>query len=56
MVRLRHYFLTYKQSPDATEKRCELVGTYGREAAHEVIRASQADYEDRFRGIERLLG
>ncbi len=54
--RLRHYFLTYKQSPDAADPSCQLVETYGREEAHRVIRESCTDYDERFQGIERLLG
>ena len=54
--RLRHYFLTYKQGPDQAEVRCELVATYGRDEAHEVIRRAEQDYRERFHGIERLLG
>jgi inorganic pyrophosphatase len=54
--RLRHYFLTYKQSPDEGRAACRIVETYGREEAHDVIRMSQDDYEERFQGIERLLG
>jgi inorganic pyrophosphatase len=53
--RLRHYFTTYKQSPDDEEPSCSLVEVYGREGAHEVVRQSQADYADKFQGIERLL-
>jgi inorganic pyrophosphatase len=46
--RLKHYFLTYKQGPDAAHPACELTRVYGREEAHEVIRRSQADYVERF--------
>src|SRR6185295_14089522 len=42
--RLRHYFLTYKQLPDAAPRRVDIPETYGFEAAHAVIRASQLDY------------
>ena len=48
LQRLRHYFLTYKQAPGATERVCEITATYGREQAHEVIRRSRADYLSRF--------
>lgn len=43
--RLRHYFLTYKEPPDTTApRRCEIGEIYGLATAHEVIRASIADY------------
>lgn len=42
--RLRHYFLTYKLPPDASEGTCEITHIYNRAEAHEVIRRSIADY------------
>ena len=48
--RLKHYFLNYKQMPD-DPARVEIVATYGREEAHEVIRRSMADYRERFAGV-----
>jgi inorganic pyrophosphatase len=42
--RLRHYFLTYKQSPDGGARKVEITHVYGRDEAHAVIRCSQADY------------
>jgi inorganic pyrophosphatase len=43
--RLRHYFLTYKDIPDAvTPRTCEITALYGAARAHEVVRASIADY------------
>ena len=56
VVRLRHYFLTYKQSPDAMYRECDITHVYGREEAHEVIRRSQQDYSAHFAGIEDALG
>jgi inorganic pyrophosphatase len=53
--RLRHYFLTYKDVPGAGEPVIEIVGTYGRDEAHEVIRRSQQDYHVHFGGLEALL-
>lgn len=50
--RLRHYFLTYKQSPDAAERVCEIAEVYGRDAAHEVIRRCQLDYEAHFGSVK----
>ena len=43
--RLRHYFLTYKDIPDGvTPRTCEITAVYGAPRAHEVVRASIADY------------
>jgi len=41
--RLKHYFLTYKNLPGEAMT-CEIIGTYGREEAHDVIRRSVEDY------------
>src|SRR5215216_4953111 len=49
--RLRHYFLTYKESPDSGGRPVEIAEVYGREAAHAVIAASQADYAGIFPGL-----
>jgi inorganic pyrophosphatase len=49
--RLKHYFLTYKQAPNATSPACELLRVYGRDEAHEVIRRSQQDYLERFGAV-----
>jgi inorganic pyrophosphatase len=47
--RLRHYFLTYKDIPDgATTRTCEIIAVYGAARAHEVVRASIADYQAGF--------
>jgi len=53
--RLRHYFLTYKQSPDRIAERCEITHVYGREEAFEVIRRSHEDYRDHFGSLAGLL-
>jgi inorganic pyrophosphatase len=42
--RLRHYFLTYKMSPDAKESTTEIAEIYTRDEALEVIRLSLEDY------------
>jgi inorganic pyrophosphatase len=42
--RLRHYFLTYKQMPDAQRPPVEIAEIYDRVEAQETIRASFADY------------
>lgn len=58
--RLRHYFLTYKQSPDADRRRCEIVDVYDRDGAYEVINESRRDYEVHYgelaEGLRRVLG
>ena len=50
--RLRHYFLTYKQAPDASGRPVEIAEVYGRSDAHEVIQASCADYLEGFGSSE----
>lgn len=42
--RLRHYFLTYKQIPDSSERVIEITHVYDVATAHEVIRRALADY------------
>ena len=53
--RLQHYFLTYKEAPDATTRTVEITHVYGRDEAHEVIQRSQADYARRFSHLAQLL-
>jgi inorganic pyrophosphatase len=53
--RLKHYFLTYKDAPESTARRCEIAAVYGVEEAHEVIRCAAADYKSQFGDIEGLL-
>jgi inorganic pyrophosphatase len=43
--RLKHYFLTYKQMP-YMEAKCEIVESYGREEAMEMIELSVKDYKE----------
>lgn len=52
--RLQHYFLTYKQLPGEKPK-CEITHTYGVEEAHEVIRRSKLDYENKYGNLESAL-
>lgn len=52
--RLRHYFLTYKQLPGEPAK-CEITHVYGRTEALEVIRRSQADYQQAYGDLESAL-
>lgn len=42
--RLRHYFLTYKRSPDGSPQPVEIAEIYDAAEAVEVIRCSQRDY------------
>jgi len=53
--RLRHYFLTYKQSPDDTRATCEITHIYGCFEAHEVIRRSIEDYERGFADLVAVV-
>ena len=53
--RLRHYFLTYKASPDAAHNSCHITHVYDREEAHEVLRRSRMDYREHFGHLETLL-
>jgi len=53
--RLRHYFLTYKDAPDAAERRVEITHVYDQYDAHEVIRRSLLDYRDEFGDPEGAL-
>lgn len=53
--RLRHYFLTYKQSPDSTAPTCEIPQVYGRSEAQEVISLSMLDYKARFGELTEIL-
>jgi inorganic pyrophosphatase len=55
LERLRHYFLTYKQSPDRGAASCEITHVYGRDEAYEVIRRSHEDYRRHFGDFTGLL-
>jgi inorganic pyrophosphatase len=50
VTRLKHYFLTYKLSPEGgvTKPVVEIAETYGRDEALEVLRRSFADYAAHF--------
>jgi inorganic pyrophosphatase len=52
--RIKHYFGTYKMS-DAMDSSIKITGTYGRERAAEVIRASMDDYEESYGHYRRAL-
>jgi inorganic pyrophosphatase len=43
--KLRHYFLTYKNLPDDSNKKVHIAATYNAAEAKEVIRRSIADYD-----------
>jgi inorganic pyrophosphatase len=45
--RMIHYFSTYKLMP-GTENQIKVSGIYGRDHAHEVIRAAMADYQESY--------
>ena len=45
LERFEHYFLTYKNLPDAP-KVCEIAYSYGRERSYDVINAAVNDYGD----------
>lgn len=54
--RMKHYFLTYKDVPGATEvRKCEITDVYGKEVAHEIIRKSNEDYLEKFPDLDHLL-
>ena len=53
--RLKHYFLTYKDIPGSTHRKCEISEVYGREEAYEVIRRSQEDYLLQYPSVDALL-
>ncbi len=54
--RLRHYFLTYKQLPDAPKPPVEIAEIYDRSEAHETIRQSLADYRAKYGHLTDLFG
>ncbi|MEO6903125.1 MAG: inorganic pyrophosphatase [Bacteroidia bacterium] len=48
ILRLQHYFLTYKNIPGVEASHCEIANIYGREEAYEVINRSREDYKNKF--------
>jgi inorganic pyrophosphatase len=46
--RLRHYFLTYKQTPGEPAHPCEITHVYAKDEAYEVIRVCREDYSTQF--------
>ncbi|HTQ87423.1 MAG TPA: inorganic pyrophosphatase [Candidatus Solibacter sp.] len=53
--RLRHYFLTYKDAPDASPRNTEITHVYDAREAHAVIRASHEDYNEKFGNLAEQL-
>ena len=53
--RLEHYFTTYKQAPGSKKPQSEILGTYGREGAYEVIEAAHADYVEKYGDVKDTL-
>lgn len=44
--RLRHYFLTYKDSPERTKSKVQITHIYGADEAREIIQLARQDYQD----------
>ena len=53
--RLQHYFLTYKEAPDAPKRTTEITHVYDRREAYDVIRRAQQDYRAQFCNLEQKL-
>lgn len=53
--RLKHYFLTYKDMPGLSRRRCEITHIYGREEAHGLIRRSIDDYQEKYGNVPSRL-
>jgi inorganic pyrophosphatase len=55
--RLKHYFLTYKDMPtgENDKKKIEIIDTYGREEAYEIINRSLDDYKCHFDLLNDIL-
>jgi len=54
VVRLKHYFLTYKDLPN-TKLDVEITHVYGADEAKAVIMRSVADYQLKFENLDNLL-
>jgi inorganic pyrophosphatase len=55
LQRLRHYFLTYKDAPDASPRATEITHVYDAREAHAIIRASHEDYIARYGNLSEQL-
>lgn len=53
--RLRHYFLTYKELPDAPTQPVEITHVYDRDEALAVIQSARDDYEQSYGQPDRVL-
>lgn len=53
--RLKHYFLTYKQAPNADKPHVEITHVYGREEAYEVIHRTRLDYAKKFAELRETI-
>ncbi len=53
--RLRHYFLTYKSSPDTPHQDVEITHVFGREEAQDLILRGRDDYANHFSELEQTL-
>ena len=52
LKRIRHYFSTYKEDPDqslTTNEKVQLLETYNKASAHQVIAAAFQDYQLKFK-------
>ncbi|MBF5050486.1 Inorganic pyrophosphatase [Candidatus Clavichlamydia salmonicola] len=58
LLRIEHYFLSYKESPanlkNNSKRKIELIGRYGRLEALEIIQLSQQDYINEVSSIKML--
>lgn len=52
--RLKHYFLTYKDLP-GSKANTEIPHIYGIDEAHEVIKRSIEDYQNKFMKLDKIL-
>ena len=57
VMRLKHYFLTYKDHPDDNdgERMVEITHIFQKEEAHEIINRSIEDYQEKFERLGSLL-
>lgn len=54
LMRLKHYFLTYKDLP-GNEKDVEITDIFEKEEAYEIIKRSMDDYHEKFERLGSLL-
>jgi len=46
--RLRHYFLTYKDSPERVNSKVQITHIYEAKEAHQIIELASQDYQNKF--------